>query len=163
MTPVRFFFDLALRAHQEMDSAAAVQSESYAAAVFDDRGQPESAAMVAEGDLDVVRWYAERPSERLHARHISRYGAVEYSVVRGEPAPGGDGFMRTIWEMTSGGDIHRRDVFLFASHDDDRIVEAWRYGPDDTPCHHYVYENGKLVSGEEYLPDGTLDRTIGEE
>ncbi len=57
----------------------------------------------------------------------------------------------------------RRDVLRFVGEDDDTVLETWRYAPDGPPIGHYVLENEGTVRGEEYEPDGTLRRTIGEE
>ncbi len=163
MAGVRFFADLALRPHEEMDRASAERAGAYAAAVFDEQGRPQSAAMMADGEIDQVRWFADHPSEELHARHVSRYGAVEYTVCRGEPSPDAAGFMRTIWAVSADGEVHARDVLCFVSENDETILETWRYGPDDAPISHFVYDNGRAVRGVEYDVDGTIFRSIGEE
>jgi len=163
MAGVRFFADLALRPHEEMDRASAERAGAYAAAVFDEQGRAESAAMMADGEIDQVRWYGDHPSEALHARHVSRYGAVEYTACRGEPSPDAAGFMQTIWEVSAHGDVRARDVFRFVGQEDETVLEAWRYGPDDEPVSHFVYENGRPVRGVEYDVDGTIFRSIEEE
>lgn len=160
MATTRYFVDLALRANEELSEGVAKSRDVYAVAMFDNSGGVESAAMIADGEIDQVRWFAAAPSDELHTRHLARYGARRYTVCRGEALAGGSGLRRTIWAVLEDGRVWSRDVLCFASATDDTIVETWRYDDAGRLCHHYVYDRGRLVRGEEYMPDGTLHRSI---
>ena len=159
MTTTRYFADLALRPHDELTEADAGDAETYAHAVFDAQGHAESAAMYADGEIDQVRWYEAEPSLGLHARHVIRYGAIGYTVTRDEGAPDG-GMLRTLWEVEADGSVWARNVLRFARASDEHAVESWRFHPDGSPIFHHVYASGRLVSGEEYGPDGALTRRL---